>query len=97
LKLKIGNNKNFEDFENIFRKIKVTNRLKIHWLNENGGKFVVFMKQVTKEYDFSECKSLLIKVHSVSEEDYNSLGLIRVKHKELWLDHGSYLTLNKNQ
>lgn len=32
LKLKIGNNSNYEDFENVFRKVQVTNRLVIHWL-----------------------------------------------------------------
>ena len=51
LKLKIGNNKDFEDLEAVFKKLEPINTLKIHWLNLKGSKFMVFMKQLSKEVD----------------------------------------------
>lgn len=54
------------------------------------------MRQITKEYDFSKCRSLMLKVHSIKEEDYNSLAMIRIPKKQLWLDHCSYQVLNKD-
>jgi hypothetical protein len=96
LKLKIGNNKDFVDLEFIFKKLEPTCTLKVHWLNENGSKFLVFMKQLSKEVNL-RCNSLRLRVSGdIKEVDYESFNLIRVrKSKQLWLDRGNYLSLNK--
>jgi hypothetical protein len=61
LKLKIGNNKDFVDLEFIFKKLEPICTLKVHWLNENGSKFLVFMKQLSKEVNL-RCDSLRLRV-----------------------------------
>lgn len=96
LKLTIGNKKDFTDVEYIVKKLEPTGSLKIQWLNDNGSKFLVFMKQLSKEVNL-QCDYLMIRVSGdIMDADYESFGLVRVKRrKHLWLDGGTYLSLSK--
>jgi len=83
LKLIIGNKKDFTDVEYIFKKLEPTGSLKVQWLNDNGSKFLVFLKQMSKEVNL-QCDRLLVRVSGdIMDADYESFGQVRARQRKL--------------